>query len=60
MTDKEIEQKIFREMAKAHPVEMYATFPAKFWEFFRQQRPGISRTKMERLLKKIEKEIEDV
>jgi hypothetical protein len=37
--------------AEAHPHEAYAMDQDKFWEFFRAIRPGVSREKMERVLR---------
>lgn len=41
----------FEWFASAHPHEAYALHPDKFWEFFHNQCPGITREQMEALLK---------
>lgn len=38
-------------IAMAHPSEVYGEFPDEFWAFFNYENPGITREKMEELLK---------
>ena len=57
MTDEEMEEAAFRAIATAHPIEVYATYPDRFWAFFQAECPGMSREEMETRLKKLEAEI---
>jgi glutathione S-transferase len=41
---------IFRTLADAYPQEMYAAEPERFWVYFQEQCPGVSRETMEKLL----------
>jgi hypothetical protein len=44
------EQDIFESLAWAHPREMNAHDPARFWRFFHREFPEVSREVMERML----------
>lgn len=53
---REAPDRVFASFARVYPHETYAAFPEEFWELFQKERPGISRKKMERLLKETERE----
>ena len=40
----------FEAMAVAHPHEVYATYPDRFWALFQRLRPGMDRETMESML----------
>jgi hypothetical protein len=49
--DQEIAQEVFEVFANLHPHEAYEQWPDRFWEYFQAQRPGVSRTDMEAMLR---------
>lgn len=53
-----MEEAAFEFMAHAHPCETYDTWPERFWRYFQQRCPGVSREEMERLLAATWTEIE--
>lgn len=50
-TDTEMEEIAFRHFATAHPHEAYETWPERFWQFFHEGWPQVSREQMEQILK---------
>ena len=48
--DEDAERWAFEMFATAYPHEAHATWPDRFWEFFRRVRPGVSREEMVQLL----------
>jgi hypothetical protein len=53
-TDAQIEEITWRWFAEAHPHEAYSSQADRFWKFFLECRPGITREEMERLLRETE------
>ncbi len=45
------EEQAWEWFAEAHPHEAYATWPERFWEFFKRKAPHVSREQMEIVLK---------
>lgn len=52
--DAQIEASAWAAFATAHPHEAYASWPERFWQFFSEQAPGVSRAEMEALLRETE------
>lgn len=55
-TDAQIEAVAFETFAQAHPHEAYAAHPERFWQYFEDQAPGVSREQMEAWLRETEEE----
>lgn len=55
-TDAQIEASAWQAFAQAHPHEAYGTWPERFWQFFSEQAPGVSREQMEAWLRESEEE----
>lgn len=53
-TDAQIEESAWLTFAQLHPHEAYAGSPDRFWQFFSEQAPGVSRAEMEALLSNTE------
>ena len=47
-------KKAFEIFAAAHPHEAYAKWPRRFWLFFREQCPDVTKSEMEAMLKETE------
>lgn len=50
LTDIEAEGIAWRLFAKIYPHEAYATWPDRFWNFFRTRCPNLNRKQMEQIL----------
>lgn len=46
------EQEVYRQFARVYPHECYDADPDKFWRFFHEKKPDVSREDMERALEK--------
>lgn len=55
MTPQDLDDIAFRDLTRVYPHEVYAEFPDRFWEHFQRECPGVSRERMEQILKETEK-----